>query len=190
MQSYTGLFYIPIFSTTLVLKPLSVKGSPVRRTIGRLNALLPLRTHPTCCLIVRFFLTCFFLCAFFLRSVSCELSSLSHFSPLCSLYLRSMLDRRFRCAVIACNGSLRTFLTILLAFSYLRLTHRCLTVTCIFRAASIADVRCVAKKPTRTTDGNALAHWVRHEDRMRAGIRHEPNRARYPRDRCPINDPQ
>ena len=70
-----------------------------------MDVLLPLRTHPACRLLGRFFLTCFFLRAFlhtfYSELFTRELSSFTRlFSSLRSLYLRIMLDGRYGCAVM------------------------------------------------------------------------------------------
>ena len=125
MQNYTRLFCIPIFSATLALEPHSLRRSPARQPYNQMDGLLPLRSHPACCPLGRFFLTCFFPTSFFLPTFycelftcelfTCELSSLTRlFSSLRSLYLRIMLDGRYGCAVMACTGSLLRLLTVLL----------------------------------------------------------------------------
>lgn len=107
MQSYTRLFCVPIFSTTLALEPHSLRRSPVRQTQNRMDGSLTLRSHPACCLLARFFLPCFFLRAFF---------------SLWTLCLRNMSDRRYGCAVIVCTGLLLRLLTVFLVFYYRSIT--------------------------------------------------------------------
>ena len=125
MQNYTRLFCIPIFSATVALEPHSLRRSPARQPYNQMDGLLPLRSHPACCHLRRFFLTCFFPTSFFLPTFycelftcelfTCEISSLTRlFSSLRSLYLRIMLDGRYGCAVMACTGSLLRLLTVLL----------------------------------------------------------------------------
>ena len=94
-----------------------------------------------------FFLRVFFSLTFYCELFSCELSSLTRlFSPLWNLYLKIVLDGRYRCAVIVCTGSLLRLLTIFLVLycrsltALLPLFYRFLSVTCIFCAASINRV--------------------------------------------------
>ena len=145
-----------------------------------MDGLLPLRSHPAYCLLGRFFLTYFSPASFFLTSVPLSKNYVGWALWLCGHGLNRFVatpSHRF-------IGPLSPF-----SYRSLPLSHRSLTVTCIFCAASIGDVRCVAEKPTRTTDGNALAHWVHHEDRMRAGIRQESSPACYPADCCSTGGP-
>ena len=124
MQNYTRLFCIPIFSATLALESHSLRGSLARQPYNQMDGLLPLRSHPACCPLGRFFLTCFFPASFLptfycelftCELLTCELSSLTRlFSSLRSLYLRIMLDGRYGCAVMVCTGSLLRLLTVLL----------------------------------------------------------------------------
>ena len=116
MQSYTRLFCVPIFSTTLALEPHSLRRSPVRQTQNRMDGSLTLRSHPAYCLLARFFLPCFFLRAFF----ACFF--LRAFFSLWTLCLRNMSDRGYGCAVIVCTGLLLRLLTVFLVFYYRSIT--------------------------------------------------------------------
>ena len=152
-----------------------------------MDGLLPLRSHPACCLLGTVFSYLLFSCelfslTFYCELFTCELSSLTRlFSSLRSLYLRIVLDGRYGCAVIVCTGSLLRLLTVLLVLycrslpALLPLSHRSFTVTCIFCAASITT------------------KWKRHSLNgcvmKSAGIRHESSPARYHAERCPTGDP-
>ena len=127
MQNYTRLFYIPIFSATLALEPHSLRRSPARQPYNQMDGLLPLRSHPACCLLARFFLTCFFAC-FFLASVPLSKNYVGWALWLCGHGLHRFVatpSHRF-------IGPLSP-----LSSRSLPLSHRSLTVTCIFCAASI-----------------------------------------------------
>ena len=131
---------------------------------------------------------------------SCELSSLTRlFSPLWNLYLKIVLDGRYRCAVIVCTGSLLRLLTIFLVLycrsltALLPLFYRSFTafsqLCAFFVPHRLTGFEEWSKGPTGQEMDAPLAHWARHEDCMNAGIRHESRPARYHAECCPTGDP-
>ena len=166
MQNYTRLFCIPIFSATLAPEPHSLRRSPARQPYNQMDGLLPLRSHPACCLLGRFFLTYFSPASFFLTSVPLSKNYVGWALWLCGHGLNRFVatpSHRF-------IGPLSP-----LSSRSLPLSHRSLTVTCIFCAASITT------------------KWKRQSlnrcDMKSAGIRHESGPACYPAECCPTGDP-